>query len=140
MVLLMAGVVVWTAGAAIERPAAVPFAPGAPAASSTPAASSQMVEGAITEISGTSTAPVGLAIDGPDGVKLWLAVDPNNTVVLQGGRVTDFAQLESGQRVKARYGAKEGREVAQSIEITDPLPMPAPTGNRAAAGKSLSEF
>ncbi len=93
---------------------------------------SQLFEGSIAEIRGASAAPLGVNLSKADGSTLWLAVDPLDTVVLQGGRVARFETLEEGQRVKARYALKEGKEVARSIEITDPLPMPAPAEAAAA--------
>ena len=103
---------------------------------------SELIEGSIAEIMGTSTAPFGLAISGADGSNTWLAVDPLETVVLQGGRVTQFSNLERGQRVKARFAMKQGKEVARSIEITDPLPMPAPSDKPVspALEKPLTTF
>lgn len=123
----------WAALAGIQRPAAYGPALLPP---------SQLWEGTISEIRGTAAAPHGLNISQADGSALLLAVDPLETVVLQGGRVAEFETLEKGQRVKARYAFKDGREVARSIEIVDPLPMPAPTDKPVPTPpeKPLSEF
>lgn len=126
---LIVGAVGWAALAAIQRPAKI-LPP------------SQLFEGSISEIRGSSTAPLGLNILKSDGSMLQLAMDPLETVVLQGGRVAEFKTLEKGQQVKVRYALKEGKEVARSIEITDPLPMLAPTDPSvpAAPEKPMSEF
>lgn len=125
------------AWATIQRAPALSSSRPAPM---TPASTS--VEGSIAEIMGSPTAPFGVAIAIEDGTSTWLAVDPLETVVLQGGRVTQFSNLERGQRVKALYAMKEGKEVARSIEITDPLPIPAPSDkpSQTAPGKPLTEY
>ena len=83
-------------------------------------------EGSIAELDMSAPLPVvKVSPSGGDGRLLELTIDPLSTVVLQDRRVTTVAQLERGQRVKVGYQRKEGREVANAIEITDPLPMPA---------------
>ena len=107
-------------------------------------APSQMFEGAIVEIRGSSAAPLAVSLAKADGSTIQVAVDPQETVVLRGGRVAEFNTLEKGQQVKTRYALKDGKEVARSIEITDPLPMLAPASAPAAAStepeKPMSEF
>ena len=122
----------WAAKGALQSSAVIGIGALAP---------SRLIEGSILEIRGTSAAPFGLAISGANG-NVWLAIDPVETVVLQGGRVTQLSNLEKGQRVKARYATEHGKEVARSIEITDPLPMPAPTDKPVptAPEKTLAEF
>ncbi|MBI3332975.1 MAG: hypothetical protein HYZ93_02655 [Candidatus Omnitrophica bacterium] len=61
---------------------------------------------------------------------LSLALDPRDTVVLQGDRVTKLGHLEKGQKAKARYLLKDGREVATAVEIMDPEPMPSLAENK----------
>ncbi len=90
------------------------------------------VEGAITEVQMAAALPV-VKVSPADGEPLELAIDPISTVVLQDKRTTSVAQLEKGQKVKVSYQTKEGRVVANAIEILDPLPMPAATDGPPAA-------
>lgn len=135
MGIMVLTVAAWAAVAAIQRPGAYGGGPKA-------LPPSQLFEGAISEIRGASGSPLSLDISKPNGSTLSLTVDPVETVVLQGGRVAEFETLEKGQQVKARYALKEGKEVARSIEITDPLPMLAPADPAvpAAPEKPISEF
>lgn len=92
-------------------------------------ASSRVVEGSITFLSGAdASAPnkVVVLTRGREAVEVYeVMIDPNETVIMQGGRVTRVSQLENGQKVKVRYSEKDGFNVAGVIEITDPLPIPA---------------
>ena len=91
------------------------------------------MEGSITDVDKTTPLPV-LKLTHADGRLLEVSIDPMSTVVLQGRRATTLTQLEKGQKVKVSYQQKEGREVANAIEIMDPLPMPtAPKDGLPAA-------
>lgn len=87
-------------------------------------------EGSIADLDMAAPLPI-LKIAHKDGRLLELSIDPISTVVLQDRRVTSVAQLEKGQKVKVSYLQKDGREVANAIEIMDPLPMPTPTDKPA---------
>ena len=130
--ILAVGAAAWGALAVTQGPAF--YGPGTPA-------SSRLFEGSISEIAGASAAPLGVTVAGKNGSVLQLVMDPQETVVLQGGRVTEAGQLEKGQQVKVRYALKDGKEVARSIEITDPLPMLAPKDKpEPVPPKPMSEF
>lgn len=92
-------------------------------------ASSRVIEGSITFLSGAEGSvpnKVVVLTRGREAAEVYeVMIDPNETVIMQGGRVTKVSQLENGQKVKVRYGEKAGFNVAGVIEITDPLPIPA---------------
>ena len=91
------------------------------------------MEGSITDMDMAAPLPV-LKLAHLDGRLLEVSIDPMSTVILQGRRATTLTQLEKGQKVKVSYQQKEGREVANAIEIRDPLPMPpAPKDGLPAA-------
>lgn len=122
------GWVFWlVAGLAVTGLAAAEFFSASDAVSreTVPAAPElRTMEGSVSDVDMTAPLPV-LKVANADGRLVELSIDPLSTVVLQDRQATTVAQLEKGQKVKVSYQQKEGREVANAIEIMDPLPMPA---------------
>ncbi len=53
--------------------------------------------------------------------KTWtLGIDPNTTTVWKGGQFIKLNQLKMWEQVKVRHVAKDGKQVAKSIEIEAP--------------------
>ena len=79
-------------------------------------------------------APKNLSLLGKDGRVLDLVIDPNDTVVLQGGKVTTPEHLKQGQKVRVYHALKDRLEVATSIHILEPEPMSPTTSGPAVDG------
>ena len=101
-----------------------------PTLSSTPTPQSPAVVGSITALDLKSSAP-SLKLAAADG-KIWtLGLDPKTTVIWQEGKISTLDQLSVGQRVQVRYTAKDGKEIAKSIQIAQ-APKAAATAPAAA--------
>lgn len=84
---------------------------------STSASSQTMTaEGTISAID-LKAAPATVTVTAASGKAVSVIVDPLATQVLQNSAKASFDQLKAGQWVKVRYTAKNGKEVAKSIQI-----------------------
>lgn len=95
-------------------------AQAAPAQAQAPA--SQMFGTVQGQIAEADTNPLGkryVKISQPSGQTQQLDLD-DNTVVTQGGQPADFNRLQVGQSIQARFLNKDGKQIAQSIEIRSP--------------------
>lgn len=111
-----------------------------------PLPESRLVEGSISFLDrGAADLPQKVVVLTPGkeaNQEMEVKIDPQETVVMQGGRVTELGQLENGQKVKVRYREKGGFNTASVIEITDPLPVPEeakeppPVATQPDAGKT----
>ena len=94
-----------------------------PSATAAVPAPSILSVGSITQLDLGAAAPK-LALSDREGRIVEIALDPNETVVMQGGKTTTLEHLEEGQQVKAYHTLKGDQEVATSIQIIEPEPMP----------------
>ena len=85
------------------------------------------VEGVVDSVD-WAVSPAMLSLRVNDGKTLLLSLDPQETILLLGGKVAPVKELMSNQRVKVLFRKKEGREVASSIVVlSPPLSFPPPT-------------
>ncbi len=119
---------------AADQPGTQPTKPKAPLASTTSTRTLPVtaITGSITELDLKAISP-SLKLTDADG-KVWtLAIDPQLTSIWRNGQIDKLDALKVGQRVKARYLAKGGQNVAKSITIAQ---APAPAATPGAQKKS----
>ena len=98
-----------------EQPASTDTSAAAPAAAPA-AAQIASVEGVLSAMDWQSAAP-SITVSGANGQSWTLWVDPQTTSVWNGAQISKLEALQSGDRIKVRYMAKDGTNWAKSIDI-----------------------
>jgi len=97
--------------------------------SSTPTPQISSAEGSISAIDLQTNS---LNLTTADG-KIWtLALDPKTTLVWKGTEQAKLDNLKVGEKVKVRYVAKEGKQLARSVDINESSPT---ASSAPSAGK-----
>ncbi len=86
------------------------------------------VQGTIHELDLDLIGGRSVRIREANGQIAQLELDPDVTIVWQGGQKRELDQLAIGQSVEARFMTKDGQQFAQSIDIRSAFnPSPAPS-------------